>query len=80
MRVADPDAVLVAKSNAGMPELVDMQAVYLSDPAEMAIQAMAMRAAGATIIGGCCGTTPRHLTEMATRLAHHPLESADAVG
>jgi methionine synthase I (cobalamin-dependent) len=80
MRAADPAAVLVAKSNAGMPELVDMRAVYQCDPTEMAVQAVAMRAAGATIIGGCCGTTPGHLTEMATRLADHPLESADAVG
>src|SRR5512141_1161550 len=63
MRAADPHARLVAKSNAGMPELVDMRAVYRSDPAEMANQAVAMRAAGATIIGGCCGTTPGHLGE-----------------
>ncbi len=32
MHAADPDAVLVAKSNAGMPELVDMRAVYKADP------------------------------------------------
>ena len=68
MRAADPDALLVAKSNAGMPELVDMRAVYRSDPAEMAGKAVAMRAAGATIIGGCCGTTPAHLSAMAVRL------------
>jgi 5-methyltetrahydrofolate--homocysteine methyltransferase len=65
MRAADPAAVLVAKSNAGMPELVDMRAVYRTDPAEMAAQAAAMRAAGATIIGGCCGTTPQHLAAIA---------------
>jgi 5-methyltetrahydrofolate--homocysteine methyltransferase len=69
MRAADPDVLLVAKSNAGMPELVNMQAVYRSDPDEMAVQALAMRAAGATIIGGCCGTTPQHLAAMATLVA-----------
>jgi methionine synthase I (cobalamin-dependent) len=65
MRAAAPDAVLVAKSNAGMPELVAMQAVYRTDPATMATSALAMREAGATIVGGCCGTTPEHLAAMA---------------
>jgi 5-methyltetrahydrofolate--homocysteine methyltransferase len=70
MRAADRDALLVAKSNAGMPELVDMRAVYRSDPEEMAVQAAAMRAAGATIIGGCCGTTPAHLAAIAALVAN----------
>ncbi len=65
MRPAAPDVVLVAKSNAGMPELVDMRAVYRADPAYMASQALEMREAGATIVGGCCGTTPDHLRAMA---------------
>ena len=34
MRAADPDAILVAKSNAGMPELVDMRAVYRAEPVD----------------------------------------------
>ena len=65
MRAANPDALLVAKSNAGMPELVDMRAVYRTDPATMAACAVEMRDAGAGIIGGCCGTTPDHLAAMA---------------
>jgi 5-methyltetrahydrofolate--homocysteine methyltransferase len=65
MRAAAPDAVLVAKSNAGIPELVDMRAVYRVDPATMAACAAEMRGAGARIIGGCCGTTPEHLAAMA---------------
>lgn len=65
MHAAAPDAVLVGKSNAGMPELVDMQAVYKADPATMAAAAKAMLDAGATIIGGCCGTTPSHIAAMA---------------
>ena len=40
MRAADPDAILVAKSNAGMPELVDMRAVYRADPETMAAAAL----------------------------------------
>ena len=69
MRAADPDAVLVAKSNAGMPELVDLKAVYRAQPSEMADYATAVRAAGASIIGGCCGSTPAHLAAMSFALA-----------
>jgi methionine synthase I (cobalamin-dependent) len=68
MHAAVPDAVLVAKSNAGMPRLVGMQAVYQSDPTEYADTAIEMRDAGATIVGGCCGTTPAHLEAIAARL------------
>jgi 5-methyltetrahydrofolate--homocysteine methyltransferase len=80
MRAADPDVILVAKSNAGMPELVDMQAVYRSDPGEMAVQAVAMRAAGATIVGGCCGTTPQHLARMADLLGTAEPDRENGVG
>ena len=68
MRAAAPDALLVAKSNAGMPELVDMQAVYRAEPAVMADYALGVRDAGATIIGACCGSTPVHLAAMAAAL------------
>jgi 5-methyltetrahydrofolate--homocysteine methyltransferase len=69
MHAVAPDALLVAKSNAGMPELVDMRAVYRADPATMAAQVLAMRRAGATIVGGCCGSTPAHLAAIAKALA-----------
>jgi 5-methyltetrahydrofolate--homocysteine methyltransferase len=71
MRAADPDVVLVAKSNAGMPELVDMKAVYRAQPSVMADYAIEVRNAGATIVGGCCGSTPAHLSAMAFALAGH---------
>ena len=69
MRAVDPETRLVAKSNAGMPELVDMRAVYRSDPETMATAALAMREAGASIIGGCCGNTPEHLAAIAALVA-----------
>jgi 5-methyltetrahydrofolate--homocysteine methyltransferase len=69
MHSAVPDAVLVAKSNAGMPRLHGMQAVYESDPNDYAETVMAMRAAGARLVGGCCGTRPAHLEAIAERLA-----------
>ena len=68
MRAVDPDAILVAKSNAGMPELVDLRAVYKADPAMMASQASLMQAAGARIVGACCGSTPEHLSAMCEAL------------
>ena len=68
MRAAVPDARLVAKSNAGMPELVDMRAVYRSDPDDFAEQVGRMRQAGASIVGGCCGTTAAHLEAIAKRV------------
>jgi methionine synthase I (cobalamin-dependent) len=68
MRAAEPGVVLVAKSNAGMPELVDMRAVYRAEPALMADYAGQFRDAGASIIGACCGSTPAHLAAMAEAL------------
>ncbi len=69
MRAVAPDAILVAKSNAGMPELVDMRAVYRASPGTMAAAAAEMRAAGALIVGACCGSTPDHLRAMDAALA-----------
>jgi 5-methyltetrahydrofolate--homocysteine methyltransferase len=69
MHAAEPDAVLVAKSNAGMPELIDMRAVYRSEPDDFADEVARMRKAGATIVGGCCGTTAAHLRSIAKRVA-----------
>jgi methionine synthase I (cobalamin-dependent) len=68
MRAVAPDVVLVAKSNAGMPELIDMQAVYRASPELMAETALEMRDAGARIVGACCGSTPDHLRAMAAAL------------
>ena len=64
MHAVAPDAVIVAKSNAGIPELVEMRTVYRTGPEEMAVRAMEFRDAGARIIGACCGSTPEHLRRM----------------
>ena len=69
MRAAKPDAILVAKSNAGMPELVNRKAVYQAKPDDMAKYARQIRDAGARIIGACCGSTPTHLKAMAEVLS-----------
>lgn len=68
MHAAAPDAVLVAKANAGIPRLVDDVAVYDATPAHMAEYALQVRGLGATLIGGCCGSTPDHIRAMAQAL------------
>jgi 5-methyltetrahydrofolate--homocysteine methyltransferase len=59
---AAPDAILWAKPNAGLPEMgEDNQAVYKITPQEMGEFAKKFVAAGAHIVGGCCGSTPAHV-------------------
>lgn len=59
-----PMPILVAKANCGIPEYIDGQIVYNGTPELMAEYARLAWAAGATIIGGCCGTTARHVSAM----------------
>jgi 5-methyltetrahydrofolate--homocysteine methyltransferase len=68
MRAAFPDAVLVAKGNVGMPQLVGMAVEYEPTPEIMAGFARRFRDAGANVIGACCGSTPPHLQAMAEAL------------
>jgi methionine synthase I (cobalamin-dependent) len=68
MRAAHPDAILVAKANAGIPQLVGTEAKYLMTPDTLAEFAARFRAAGATVVGACCGSSPEHLAAM-----HHAL-------
>lgn len=65
MRAAFPDAVLVAKGNVGMPQLVGMTVEYETTPQTMAEFALRFRDAGANVVGACCGSTPPHLRAMA---------------
>lgn len=50
--------------NAGMPVLVEGQTVFPMSPLELAEWAPKLIAAGASYIGGCCGTTPQHIQAM----------------
>lgn len=52
---------LSVQPNAGMPQLVDGQTIFPMTAAEMANWIPRLVAAGATYIGGCCGTTPAHI-------------------
>lgn len=55
---------LVAKANCGIPDYVDGKIVYSGTPELMAEYAILSANAGASIIGGCCGTTPVHIKAM----------------
>jgi len=55
---------IVAKANCGIPEYVDGEIVYSGTPELMAHYVDLAANAGATIIGGCCGTQPEHIRAM----------------
>jgi len=67
-RLLRGDDVIVAKGNCGIPEYVDGTIRYSGPPELMARYAILARRAGARIIGGCCGTTGRHLAAMRAAL------------
>lgn len=56
---------ILAKPNAGMPELVEEETVYAMAPEQFAEYGRQLVEAGAGIIGGCCGTTKEHITALA---------------
>jgi 5-methyltetrahydrofolate--homocysteine methyltransferase len=63
---------IIAKGNAGIPKYVDGHIHYDGTPELMAEYACMARDAGATIIGGCCGTMPEHLSKMREALETRP--------
>jgi methionine synthase / methylenetetrahydrofolate reductase(NADPH) len=62
---------LVIQPNAGLPSRVGERLMYLSSPPYMADYAARMIAAGARMVGGCCGTTPQHIRAMREAVARH---------
>ncbi|WP_424930970.1 betaine--homocysteine S-methyltransferase [Amaricoccus macauensis] len=65
---ANPNLPIIAKGNAGIPKFVEGHIHYDGTPELMADYAVMARNCGATIIGGCCGTTPEHLVAMRAAL------------
>lgn len=64
--------------NAGLPRYVNGRFLYLASPDYFADYAAQLKAAGARLIGGCCGTTPVHIRRMREALAGPAVESAEA--
>jgi len=59
---------LAAQPNAGMPRNVEGRNIYLCSPEYMASYARKFVAAGVSLVGGCCGTTPEHIHAMKSAL------------
>ncbi len=58
------------KANAGLPELVDGKTIYNQTPEEFAAHVPPLVEAGASFVGGCCGTTPAFIAAVKKVLAN----------
>jgi 5-methyltetrahydrofolate--homocysteine methyltransferase len=63
------DLPLFARPNAGTPRRAGGGWLYPRGPEEMAARLPELIAAGASLVGGCCGTTPEHIAAFARQLA-----------
>lgn len=70
---------ILAKPNAGMPMLENGETVYRTTPEEFAAAGKLLVEAGASIIGGCCGTMPEHIRALSDTVKgmalHEPLQT-----
>ncbi|AUX48384.1 homocysteine S-methyltransferase [Sorangium cellulosum] len=64
-RMAAAGLPLCVQPNAGLPRTVDGRLLYMATPEYFDVFARRMIQAGATMIGGCCGTTPEHVKWIA---------------
>ncbi len=64
LRAAAPDTPILVHANAGLPQNVNGIDVFPDTPEDMARMTPSLIEAGANIIGGCCGTTPAHITAI----------------
>lgn len=65
IRAAAPEVPILIHANAGAPVLEDGKTVFKETPEYMGSRVAELIAAGANIVGGCCGTTPAHIAAMA---------------
>lgn len=72
MRHTVPDAKFWVKPNAGWPEQVGGRIMYPADADYFGDYALSFCEAGASIVGGCCGTTPAHIASMRAALDKYP--------
>lgn len=68
MRAVNPDTVLIAKANAGVPHMENGETVYDAAPEIMAEFALKLYHEGAQIVGSCCGSSPEHIRAIAQAL------------
>lgn len=68
---SDPNVTVIAKANCGIPVIQGENVVYTGTPELMSDYACLAIDAGATIIGGCCGTSCDHLAAMRKAIDTH---------
>jgi methionine synthase I (cobalamin-dependent) len=68
-RARTGDLILVAQSNAGLPQVVGDHFEYDATPDAMAAHSTRLAALGIDLVGGCCGSTPAHIAAMGATLA-----------
>jgi len=69
MRAMAPAGLpLIAQPNAGKPQIQGAEVTYNMAPAAFAQDMLAVHQAGATLLGGCCGTTPAHIEALVKAL------------
>ncbi|MFP4515134.1 MAG: homocysteine S-methyltransferase family protein [Parcubacteria group bacterium] len=59
---------VIAKPNAGIPTLIGNKTVFTLSPVDFANQMVSILKEKASIVGGCCGTTPEHIKELKAKL------------
>jgi len=65
---------ILIQPNAGQPSLVNGKAVYSAEPEDFAMEVRQLLEAGANAVGGCCGTTPEFIGQIASEVEDY-LES-----
>jgi 5-methyltetrahydrofolate--homocysteine methyltransferase len=69
MRKAAPTTPILVHANAGLPQNIDGVDVFPDTPEKMGLMVKDLVKAGANIVGGCCGTTPAHISAMKKSLS-----------
>ncbi len=60
--------IISALPNAGYPHIINERSVYVNNPDYFSDMMIEIEALGAKIIGGCCGTTPKHIEKIREKL------------
>ena len=76
MTDADPSANVIVKGNCGIPEFRGAEIFYSGTPELMSEYARLAIDGGASIIGGCCGTSYNHLAAMRHAIDSHTKRTA----
>jgi len=70
IKTAAPESFIIVQANAGLPVSTEGKVTFPDTPEDMAKHIPALIAAGANIIGGCCGTTPDHIKAIKQTIAN----------